>query len=129
MVLFSQVICSTCRKILTFPLGAISCRCRNCQTINPTVHMEIPCSCCGSIMLTPPNTTSVLCPCCTTVTEIPVDLLPPIPEPVNVDGEDEKSAKTIYVELPAPTGHHGSPAGRSGARVAQGPILVATKIL
>jgi hypothetical protein len=56
-----------------------------------------------------------------------VDLLPPIPEPVNVDGEDEKSAKTIYVELPSLTGH-GSPAGRNG-RPQQGPILVATKIL
>lgn len=125
MVLFSQLVCSTCMKILTFPLGALSCRCRNCSTVNPAQQLAILCGCCETTLLVPINTLTALCPCCAAITEIPVDLLPVLPVNVNIDGKDDKSdnAKTIYVENPPVAVREGYQAQ------AQQSVLVATKIL
>eukprot|EP00744_Colponema_vietnamica_P022488 GILI01032306.1.p1 GENE.GILI01032306.1~~GILI01032306.1.p1 ORF type:complete len:179 (+),score=8.23 GILI01032306.1:47-583(+) len=121
MVLYSQLVCSACRKVLTYPLGAISCKCRNCNRINPSLHMEIVCENCETTLFLPANTLTALCPCCFTVTEIPVDKLPMIENVIlEGEGEDDKksraNAKTIYVEH---TG--GNAAGR-------GKVSVATQI-
>eukprot|EP00758_Cryptobia_borreli_P012076 Tbor_TRINITY_DN5716_c1_g1::TRINITY_DN5716_c1_g1_i1::g.20571::m.20571 len=107
MVFFAQLVCGTCRKILTYPLGALSCRCRNCHHINTSLHMEILCNHCSTTLLLPVTTTIALCPCCFTINEIPISLLPEIPEPVILVGEErgdnnnnngEGDKKSCYVE-------------------------------
>jgi LSD1 subclass zinc finger protein len=122
MVLFSQLVCRTCCKILTYPLGAVSCRCRNCSTVNPSQHMVISCGHCETTLLVPINTLVVLCPCCASKTDIPVEWLPLLPSNVNIDGKGDgkNDARTIYVE---------NPPLRCGGGTGQQSILVATKIL
>lgn len=104
MVLYTQLVCSTCRKILTFPIGSISCRCRNCTTINPIQQMEIVCETCDTTLLFPINTLLGMCPCCATEIEIPKELLPEVEEPVNLDTRDDDAEavpmKTVYVQNP-----------------------------
>ncbi len=119
MVLFSQLVCRTCCKVLTYPLGAVSCRCRNCSAVNASQHMVVPCGYCETRLLVPTNTLVVLCPCCASQTDIPPELLPMLPPNVNIDGKTDgkNDARTIYVENPTLSG--------SG----QQSILVATKIL
>ena len=125
MVLFSQVVCSTCHKILTYPLGAVSCRCRNCSTVNPAQHLAVVCGCCETTLLVPINTLVALCPCCAAKTDIPVEFLPMLPPNLNIDGQGDgkNDARTVYVENP-PT-----QSNRGGEGPLQQSILVATKIL
>nr|CCC91523.1 unnamed protein product [Trypanosoma congolense IL3000] len=101
MIQFGQLVCFKCRKILSYPLGAPSCRCRNCETINPAQNIHVTCGCCEQPILVPINTLTFLCPCCATVTDIPQSLLPPVEGPVNRGNDAEKAAKTIYVTYPA----------------------------
>eukprot|EP00658_Telonema_sp_P-2_P056984 TRINITY_DN45440_c0_g1_i1.p1 TRINITY_DN45440_c0_g1~~TRINITY_DN45440_c0_g1_i1.p1 ORF type:complete len:225 (+),score=52.86 TRINITY_DN45440_c0_g1_i1:75-677(+) len=100
MVLFSQLVCNSCRRILTYPLGAISCRCRQCHQVTPSMHLEIVCENCETTLLLPINTLTGLCPCCFTVTHVPIEMLPNIEEPVVLEGEDEVKAagKSVYVQ-------------------------------
>lgn len=116
MVLFTQVVCHTCCKVLTFPLGAYSTRCRNCNTVNAAAQMEFPCGGCQTSLLTPINSLSVLCPCCATITDIPMELLPPVDHLVT-QNEEESKQKTLYVEPPTALPHQ------------QKPLLLATKVL
>ncbi|KAH9597818.1 zinc finger protein [Trypanosoma melophagium] len=100
MILFGQLVCAGCRKILSYPLGAISCRCRNCNTVNAAQNIHLHCGCCGQSILVPLNTLRFLCPCCATVTDIPQSLLPRVEEPVDIGAAGEKGANTIYVTYP-----------------------------
>ncbi|KAH8611609.1 LSD1 zinc finger [Trypanosoma vivax] len=101
MIQFGQLVCCSCRKILSYPLGAPSCRCRNCDTVNAAQYLQLTCGCCKQSIVVPINTLSYLCPCCATVTDIPESLLPRVEEPVDVDVDGDKIAKTIYVTYPA----------------------------
>ncbi|CBH12554.1 hypothetical protein, conserved [Trypanosoma brucei gambiense DAL972] len=97
---FGQLVCFKCRKILSYPLGAVSCRCRNCNTINPAQNLHITCGCCFRHILVPINTLTFLCPCCATITDIPQSLLPLVEGPVSVGTETDRVVKTIYVTYP-----------------------------
>lgn len=100
-MLFSQLICAGCCKVLTYPLGAISCSCRNCGTVNSAQNLHVECPFCKQNLLTPINTLTFLCPCCATVTDIPEHLLPPIECSVDLGGNTaEKAARTLYVSYP-----------------------------
>ncbi|KAG5509397.1 hypothetical protein JKF63_06707 [Porcisia hertigi] len=99
-MLFSQLVCYGCYNILTYPFGAITCRCCVCNALNAAHNMQITCVTCGQVLHAPINTVSLLCPCCGTVTDIPEDLLPPLPSCINV-GDDGNEIKTvIYVSHP-----------------------------
>ena len=100
MVLLAELVCEGCHQILTYPLGSMSCRCRSCRTINPAQHIQVECGKCSATVLFPINTLSGLCPCCCTVTQIPVEMLPELPEIAFSNGGDAGPTKTIYVENP-----------------------------
>ncbi|KEG08309.1 hypothetical protein DQ04_07481020 [Trypanosoma grayi] len=105
MIFFGQLVCDGCRKVLTYPLGAISCRCRGCGTVNAAQNLRLDCGCCGQSVLVPINTLTFLCPCCATVTDIPKSLLPRVEEPVDLDSDADKGPKTIYVSYPVKRAH------------------------
>ncbi|CAJ1019624.1 LSD1 zinc finger containing protein, putative [Leishmania lindenbergi] len=99
-MLFGQLVCYGCQRILTYPLGAVTCRCRLCNTINSAQNLQITCGTCGQELHAPINTLALLCPCCGTVTDIPEELLPPLPTCVNLGGGAEEAKTIIYVSHP-----------------------------
>lgn len=99
MVLFAELICSTCNSVLAYPVGAISCRCQHCYAVNPVQHMCIECPGCLHELLVPITTTEALCPVCTSIIEIPVEMLPIIPKP-RVASVEAAPAVSKYVEGP-----------------------------
>jgi LSD1 subclass zinc finger protein len=99
MVLYGQLVCDGCQRVLSYPLGSVSCRCRNCNTINPSQSLCITCQGCRSKVLLPINTLQGLCPCCCTVIHIPVELLPMVPE-IKTSADDDSMSVTVYVENP-----------------------------
>ncbi|KPA77233.1 hypothetical protein ABB37_07139 [Leptomonas pyrrhocoris] len=105
-MLFGQLVCYGCQHVLTYPLGAISCRCRLCNTINAAQNLQLTCGACGQELHAPINTLAFLCPCCGTVTDIPEELLPPLPSCVNLGDGTEEMETTMYVSHPtlAPMG-------------------------
>ncbi|ESL09785.1 hypothetical protein TRSC58_02490 [Trypanosoma rangeli SC58] len=105
MIFLGELVCEGCRKIISYPLGAISCRCRNCNTVNAAQNMHLECGCCGQSILVPINTLTFLCPCCATVTDIPQSLLPLLEEPVDSGIQGDQARKTIYVTYPQPSSH------------------------
>ncbi|RNF07090.1 hypothetical protein TraAM80_03577 [Trypanosoma rangeli] len=107
MIFLGELVCEGCRKIISYPLGAISCRCRNCNTVNAAQNMHLECGCCGQSILVPINTLTFLCPCCATVTDIPQSLLPLLEEPVDSGMHGDQARKTIYVTYPQPGSHKG----------------------
>ena len=120
MVLYGQLVCTGCTRVLSYPLGAISCRCRNCNVVNPAQALSITCQGCQSEVLFPINTLQGLCPCCCTTINIPMEMLPPVPNFSNGDEDSDVPAVTIYVENPSVQGE--------GGRVQQ-TVGVASKIL
>lgn len=98
-MLFGQLVCYGCQRILTYPLGAISCRCRLCNRVNAAQNLQVKCSTCRQVLHAPINTLALLCPCCGTVTDIPEELLPPLPSCVDL-GDGEGTEKAIYVSHP-----------------------------
>ncbi|KPI84627.1 hypothetical protein ABL78_6332 [Leptomonas seymouri] len=100
MMLFGELACYGCQRILSYPLGAISCRCRQCNTINAAQNLQITCGACGQDLHVPINTLSFLCPCCGTVTDIPEELLPPLPSCVNLSDGADDATTAIYVSHP-----------------------------
>lgn len=99
-MLFGQLVCYGCHRILTYPLGAITCRCRLCNTVNAAQNLQIACETCGQELHAPINTLALLCPCCGTVTDIPEDLLPPLPSYVDLGGAADEMETAIYVSHP-----------------------------
>ncbi|EAN96209.1 hypothetical protein C3747_35g74 [Trypanosoma cruzi] len=116
MMFLGELVCAGCRKIISYPLGAISCRCRNCNTVNAAQNMHLECGCCGQSILVPVNTLTFLCPCCATVTDIPQPLLPRVDNPFIMGLNGELSSKTIYVTYP-----HGSSKKGGLMQEAEGP--------
>lgn len=99
-MLCSQLVCSGCCKILTYPFGSISCRCRHCSAINAAQNIALVCQGCQVSLIVPINTLRLLCPCCATVTDIPETSLPPVPDPIDLDDREEEENMTIYVSYP-----------------------------
>lgn len=91
MSLFGQLVCAGCTKILTYSLGAISCRCADCGTITPSQLIAIDCPECHRELVAPINTIEILCPICATTTLIPAELLPRVGTPFeeNENGRNE----------------------------------------
>jgi LSD1 subclass zinc finger protein len=102
MVLYGQLVCSSCSRVLTYSIGALSCRCQACGAINPAQHMSFDCPQCRNELLLPVNTLQALCPCCTAVTDIPIERLPPVPRPAQgQDALTASQAASMYVQHPA----------------------------
>ena len=102
MVLYGELVCSQCSRILSYALNAISCRCQSCGAVNPAQHMKISCPRCKKTLLLPVNTLQALCPCCTAVTDIPVERLPPVPRPAQGnDAMTASQAASMHVQHPA----------------------------
>lgn len=99
MALYGELVCVKCQKVLSYPLGSISCRCQGCRTVNPAQHMSFDCPTCHRELLLPVNTIEALCPCCTTVIAIPLELLPPVPPLALDDGQGESAPMAcMYVQ-------------------------------
>lgn len=81
MSLFAQLVCSGCSKILTYSLGAVSCKCADCGAITPAQLISLDCPECNRELVAPINTIEVLCPICASTTLIPAELLPRVPTP------------------------------------------------
>lgn len=81
MSLFAQLVCTGCKKILTYSLGAISCKCAECGTVNPSQLIAFDCPECDRELVAPINTIEILCPICASTTLIPAELLPRVPTP------------------------------------------------
>ncbi|KAK7197497.1 LSD1 zinc finger containing protein [Novymonas esmeraldas] len=99
-MLFGQLVCYGCHRILTYPLGAVTCRCRLCNTVNAAQNLQVTCGACGQELHAPINTLALLCPCCGTVTDIPEELLPPLPSCVDLGGGEDEMETAIYVSHP-----------------------------
>ncbi|KAG5509718.1 hypothetical protein GH5_05581 [Leishmania sp. Ghana 2012 LV757] len=99
-MLFGQLVCYGCHRIITHPLGAVTCRCRLCNTINAAQNLLINCDTCGQVLHAPINTLTLLCPCCGTITDIPEALLPPLPSCISLGGGPEEAETVIYVSHP-----------------------------
>ncbi|KAG5483318.1 hypothetical protein LSCM1_04863 [Leishmania martiniquensis] len=99
-MLFGQVVCYGCHRIITYPLGAITCRCRLCNTVNSAQNLQISCGTCGQMLHAPINTLTLLCPCCGTITDIPEELLPPLPSCTSLGGGPEEAETVMYVSHP-----------------------------
>jgi LSD1 subclass zinc finger protein len=103
MVLYGELVCAGCSEVLSYPLGAISCRCQRCRTVNPSQHIRFSCPGCSHELLAPVNTIEALCPVCTAIIEIPLELLPPVPKPAEAmnAAADASPLASMYVEEPA----------------------------
>lgn len=109
-MIFGQLVCRGCFKILTYPSSAISCACRNCGTVNAAQYLRLHCPCCSQSILLPINTLTFLCPVCATVTDIPEEFLPKLEDPVDLGGSESTAETqgraqgglrtTIYVSYP-----------------------------
>lgn len=106
-MIFGQLVCRGCCKILTYPVAAISCVCRNCGTVNAAQYLRVKCPCCDQSVLLPINTLTFLCPVCATVTDIPEEFLPKIEDPIDLGENGSEnggghlgSSQTIYVSYP-----------------------------
>jgi LSD1 subclass zinc finger protein len=120
MSLFAQLVCSGCAKILTYSLGAISCRCADCGTITPAQLIAIDCPGCEREIVAPINTVELLCPVCATTTLIPTELLPRVSTP-REDSDEQNANEPGGVSMVVR-----NPAARSGGETT---VSVATKIV
>lgn len=115
-MLVAELVCQGCSRILCYPYGAISCKCRRCGIITPAQYTTFECGGCQTPTVVPINTLVALCPVCATVTDIPEQYLPittshsrgggsrgivPILHDDVEDGQDLTS-KTIYVSYDEP---------------------------
>ena len=99
MVLFAELVCIGCQRNLTYPLGALSCRCQSCHTVNPAMHMAVECPNCDTDIALPVNTLQFVCPCCGVVSDIPMEMLPPVP-PMISEAVAAAPTVSLYVEHP-----------------------------
>ncbi|KAL4323560.1 hypothetical protein GQ457_11G021090 [Hibiscus cannabinus] len=68
----SQLVCSGCRNLLLYPVGATSVCCAVCNAVNPvpppgTEMAQLVCGCCHTLLMYIRGATSVHCSCCHTV--------------------------------------------------------------
>lgn len=115
MVLFTELVCRGCAAVLTYPVGAISCRCQRCNLVNAAQMMAFDCPTCSRKLLLPVTTIEALCPACTTVIDIPIELLPIVPTPAPLrDGRNGGASGTG-------AGGGGSDAEPATSKYVQGP--------
>ena len=107
MSLFAQLVCSGCAKILTYSLGAVSCKCADCGTVTPAQLIAFDCPECERELVCPMNTIEVLCPICASTTLIPAELLPKVPTPFEetdagvADASRQQQGVSMVVKNPA----------------------------
>lgn len=76
-MLVSELVCQGCRRILCYPYGAASCRCRRCASVTPAQYAVYHCQGCnGTPIAVSINTLTAVCPICATITDIPESFLP-----------------------------------------------------
>lgn len=75
-MLYAELVCQGCRRVLRHPFSAVSCRCSYCLQLTPAQYATYECQGCQSSIIVPINTLTSLCPVCATITEIPEEMLP-----------------------------------------------------
>ncbi|XP_031263238.1 protein LOL2 isoform X2 [Pistacia vera] len=70
----AQMVCGSCRRLLTHPQGAKHVKCSCCQTINFVLEAhqvgQVKCASCAALLMYPYGTPLVRCSSCHVVTEI-----------------------------------------------------------
>ncbi|XP_050371402.1 protein LOL2-like [Argentina anserina] len=70
----AQMVCGSCRRLLTYPPGAKHVQCSCCQTINFVLcaHQvgQVKCDSCTLLLMYPYGAPSVRCSSCNFVTEV-----------------------------------------------------------
>ncbi|OVA07779.1 zinc finger protein [Macleaya cordata] len=71
-----QMVCGTCRSLLSFQKGALRVKCASCQTVNLVLEAHqvgnVKCGSCSVLLMYPYGAPSVKCSCCHSITEIGV---------------------------------------------------------
>ncbi|GAV75729.1 zf-LSD1 domain-containing protein, partial [Cephalotus follicularis] len=70
----AQIVCGSCRQLLTYLRGARHVQCSCCQTLNLVLEAhqvgQVKCGSCAILLIYPYGASSVRCSCCRFVTEI-----------------------------------------------------------
>ncbi|XP_043688251.1 protein LOL2 isoform X2 [Telopea speciosissima] len=71
-----QMVCGSCRRLLSYPLGARYIKCSSCQTVNLVLEEhqvgQVKCGNCSVLLMYPYGAPAVRCSSCNFVTEIGV---------------------------------------------------------
>ncbi|XP_010242920.1 PREDICTED: protein LOL2 isoform X2 [Nelumbo nucifera] len=69
-----QMVCGTCRCLLSYPRGVRYVKCAQCRTVNLLLEAhqvgQVKCGNCSVLLMYPYGAPSVKCSCCHSVTEI-----------------------------------------------------------
>ncbi|XP_024199250.1 protein LOL2 isoform X2 [Rosa chinensis] len=72
--LSAQMVCGSCRHLLTYPPGAKHVQCSCCQTVNFVLEAhqvgQVKCGSCTTLLMYPYGALSVRCSSCSFVTEV-----------------------------------------------------------
>ncbi|XP_027347489.1 protein LOL2 isoform X2 [Abrus precatorius] len=70
----AQMICGSCRRLLSYPRGAKHVKCSCCQTVNIVFEADqvgqVKCGSCAVLLMYPYGSSQVRCSSCRFVTEI-----------------------------------------------------------
>ncbi|KAM5588246.1 protein LOL2 [Rosa sericea] len=70
----AQMVCGSCRRLLTYPPGAKHVQCSCCQTVNFVLEAhqvgQVKCGSCTTLLMYPYGALSVRCSSCSFVTEV-----------------------------------------------------------
>ncbi|XP_058735473.1 protein LOL2 [Vicia villosa] len=71
---FAQMVCGSCRRLLSYPSGAKHVKCSCCQTVNIVLEADqvgqVKCGSCTLLLMYPYGASQVRCSSCRFVTEI-----------------------------------------------------------
>ncbi|WJX52142.1 Protein lol2 [Trifolium repens] len=71
---FAQMVCGSCRRLLSYPQGAKHVKCSCCQTVNIVLQADqvgqVKCGSCAVLLMYPYGASQVRCSSCQFVTEI-----------------------------------------------------------
>lgn len=74
---FAQMVCGSCRRLLSYPPGAKHVKCSCCQTVNIVLEADqvgqVKCGSCAVLLMYPYGAPQVRCSSCRFVTEIGAD--------------------------------------------------------
>ncbi|XP_057422096.1 protein LOL2 [Lotus japonicus] len=70
----AQMVCGSCRRLLSYPRGAKHVKCSCCQTVNIVLEADqvgqVKCASCAVLLMYPYGASQVRCSACRFVTEI-----------------------------------------------------------
>ncbi|KAF2580234.1 hypothetical protein F2Q68_00006306, partial [Brassica cretica] len=77
VVEMAQMVCGSCRRLLSYPRGTKHVKCSCCQTVNLVLEAyqvgQVKCSNCELLLMYPYGAPSVRCSSCKSVTDIRED--------------------------------------------------------